>query len=142
MDDGFWAKVGPADARGCRPWLGARRNGYGVVKRDGKVRQAHRVAWELIHGAPAPPTMEVMHTCDNQPCCAGAHLVLGTHAANMADRAAKGRGANRRLGPDDVRTIRARHAAGTPMRVLAAAYGVTETSVENVIARRTWRHVA
>jgi hypothetical protein len=71
----------------CWEWRGNRNNrGYGKL---GKI-YAHRVAYELASG-PIPSGLEVMHSCDNPPCCNPAHLSVGTHADNMQDMARKGR---------------------------------------------------
>jgi hypothetical protein len=80
----FWPRV---DQSGdCWPWLGARQStGYGNLKADGRYLRAHRVAYELANG-PIPDGMEVMHLCDNPPCCNPAHLAIGDHAANMAQQ--------------------------------------------------------
>lgn len=80
----------------CLEWQGARHKfGYGQFRvgngtKRGKMIYAHRFAYELEHG-PIPDGMEVLHTCDNPPCCRGSHLVLGTQMENMQDMNRKGR---------------------------------------------------
>lgn len=75
----------------CWPWLAAKAGGgYGVVRIDGVIHKAHRLAYELCIG-PIPPGMVVMHTCDNPPCCNPSHLRLGTQRDNVLDMVAKGR---------------------------------------------------
>lgn len=51
----------------------------------------HRLVWERAYGHPVPASLIVMHTCDVRNCVNLDHLVLGTHAANMADAHRKGR---------------------------------------------------
>jgi hypothetical protein len=77
-------------ATGCWEWTGGLfASGYGAVGVDRKVLKAHRVAWALYRGEVG--AWHVLHRCDNPKCCNPDHLYLGTHADNMADRAAKGR---------------------------------------------------
>src|SRR5262245_36647112 len=64
--------------------------GYAKATLHGRQQLAHRVAWQKAYG-PIPSGLEVMHSCDNPACINLNHLVLGTHAANMADMRAKGR---------------------------------------------------
>ena len=75
-------------------------DGYGHVRHDGRMVGAHRVAWEKATGTWPPSDMDVCHTCDNPPCCNPAHLFLGSHADNNADRHAKGRTVIPTNGPD------------------------------------------
>jgi len=65
-------------------------NGYAKKTYEGKQQLAHRVAWQQAYG-PIPAGLEVLHFCDNPACINLDHLCLGTHAANMADMARKGR---------------------------------------------------
>lgn len=92
MIDRFWSKIdrsgGPA---ACWPWIaGHNRDGYGSFRVDDHTELAHRVAWAEANG-PVPDGMDVLHTCDNPPCCNPRHLFLGTAADNARDSVAKGR---------------------------------------------------
>jgi hypothetical protein len=44
----------------------------------------------IEHGA-IPAGLDVMHKCDNPPCCNPSHLELGTRKQNLQDSAARGR---------------------------------------------------
>lgn len=89
----FWASVAQGGPDDCWLWQGKvnkRRMGYGVLKWRTKEKRAHRVAYELTHGA-IPDGMMVLHKCDTPPCCNPSHLFLGTAADNCRDACAKGR---------------------------------------------------
>jgi hypothetical protein len=90
--DRFWARVDRTTTPdGCWPWTGGAGGfGYGRLRLGKKKVMTHRVAWELTNG-PIPEGILVLHDCDNPPCCRPDHLFLGDHAANVADRHAKGR---------------------------------------------------
>ena len=84
---------------GCLEWTNSTDgNGYGSIYVDGKLVKAHRFAWTLTNG-PIPENLNVLHHCDNPPCCQTdptegypeGHLFLGTLADNNADMRAKGR---------------------------------------------------
>jgi len=82
----------PGKPDACWPWTGAKdRDGYGVIG-DEKRRQlrAHRIAYERINGA-VPEGQNVLHRCDNPPCCNPSHLFVGSVAENNADKIRKGR---------------------------------------------------
>jgi hypothetical protein len=123
-----------------------RRNRQGYGKQSGVG--AHRVAWEMANG-PIPPGAFVLHRCDNPPCVRPDHLFLGTHAENMRDMVAKRRD-HRRFGAEnnaakltesDVIDIRTLHAFGAVKAKLARAFGVCESNIGAILARRVWRHV-
>ena len=167
LEERFWSKVdrsGGPDA--CWPWTGYRRqNGYGQVCVDGRIEVAHRVAWQLANGPIPPETPNVLHHCDNPPCCnpyGTKHLFVGTKADNSADMLQKGRSpAGDRSGPrlhpgcmprgeahhnakltaEAIVAIRAAVVAGESQRSVAERYGIFQTTVSEIKRRVIWRHV-
>jgi hypothetical protein len=136
----FWSKVAKGD--GCWEWQGERHaKGYGVFyPRKRKKVRASRLAYVLTHG-PIPDGMQVLHRCDNPPCCNPAHLFHGTNSDNVADALSKGRMA-RRLTADAVREIRSSPDTTEAHKALAARFGCSPKTVRDVMDRLTWRHVA
>lgn len=90
----FAAKVRRNVATGCLLWTASRNKaGYGRLNRGRRgegVVLAHRFAWEQAYGA-LPGRLCVLHRCDTPACVEVAHLFLGTHGDNAADKVAKGR---------------------------------------------------
>lgn len=134
----------------CWEWTKARNkvSGYGAINDGaGKIVGAHRVAYQMEFGD-FDPALDVLHHCDNPPCCNPKHLFLGTAKDNADDMVAKGRARpNPRKGmkhhaakltDDIVREIRAsrdRHID------LARKHGVSGTTIQYVRERKTWRHL-
>lgn len=115
----FAEKIEPCSASGCWLWQDALKNGYGRLFVDGRPTLAHRVSYEL-HCGPIPEGMHVCHRCDTPACVNPAHLFLGSHADNMADMAAKGRG-TKSPHAAEIAEIAAREAAGEWVNRLAEA---------------------
>lgn len=69
--------------------------GYVCVSYRNKAWRVHRLMYTLMVG-PIPEGVEVLHRCDNPPCCNPMHLRLGTGSDNARDRVAKKRDRNSR----------------------------------------------
>ena len=104
--DRFHEKYAIDPDTGCWNWTAAVSRGYGYVTRQrGKPVRAHRFAYEHFV-CEIPDGMMVLHSCHNALCVNPAHLHLGTHAENMAEMRAAGRGHTPRPVPKSVRPYR------------------------------------
>jgi hypothetical protein len=69
-DQRFWSKVD----RSAECWLwtaGVTKQGNGQFKVSGAMVQAHRYAWELVHGVPAPAVLR--NLCGQHQCVRPSH---------------------------------------------------------------------
>jgi hypothetical protein len=110
-------------------------NGYGQVRREGKLWLAHRWAAHVALGQ-CPPGMVVMHSCDNRLCINPAHLSYGSQGDNLNDRKEKHR--YRKLTRQDAELIKARLANGEVMRVIAEDYNVSIAMIHHIKTGRQW----
>lgn len=153
----FWSKVDrSAGDDGCWLWTASKVHGYGQFNpgmlHGRTMTKAHRVSWELANG-PIPAsedrygTMCVCHRCDVRACVNPAHLFLGTHADNMADKMAKGRQPrgeatkNAVLTDDVVREIHRLSSSGLSLRAIAMRVGQAVGTVHRALSGLTWGHV-
>ena len=147
--DRFWEKVAiVGNTAECWDWqAGHTTNGYGSFRVRGRTLKAHRCAWELVNG-PIPFGMQVLHHCDNPPCVNPAHLFLGTHVDNMADRTEKGRvprgedNGSARLTENNVRAIQRLYASGLTYETVAYNFDVVKGTVGDIIRGKNWKHIA
>lgn len=124
------------------------KQGYGKFFFRGSCWQAHRVAYTLTKGE-IPNGLDVLHTCDNPPCCNPAHLYVGTDADNTRDKIARNRLRPRKgerhgmhkMTEMEARDVIAELRAGTPGRILARKYGVTDTAISLIKRGINWRHL-
>jgi hypothetical protein len=149
LEERFWSKVKIGRPDDCWEWQASRtKKGYGsfgITSR--KVVGAHRIAWELTNGS-IPEGLEVLHSCDNPPCCNPAHLFLGTKKDNRIDCVNKNRQAvgerqgNSKLTASQVIEIRQLHADGQyNHHQLAGMYNTTAPNICWIVNRKRWTHI-
>lgn len=76
---------------GCWEWLGALRNGYGLISYDSKTTLVSRLALHIHIGFNLNSELHVLHRCDNPKCFNPEHLFTGTQSDNIIDCNLKGR---------------------------------------------------
>lgn len=135
----------------CWEWLGWKnKDGYGRLRIGGrKVVLAHRLAWWITHGDPGK--MLVCHHCDNPSCVRVDHLFIGTAKDNWRDMISKGRMkfvrgekiGTAKLTQKQVTLIREEYTrGGVRQSDLALRYGVSQSSVQLILAAKNWAHGA
>ena len=146
----LWSKVDKKSEDECWNWNGYKNGqGYGRTWIDGFGYYAHRVIFNLacpnIITLSAPKNTDesgfLLHTCDNPSCCNPKHLFVGTHADNMADKAAKGRtpdfsgdkGPRAKLSMVQAREIRRLRKTGISARELSKIYELSLPSIKTLL---------
>jgi hypothetical protein len=82
----FWSKAAIRDVNDCWHWLGAKTTrGYGEFSYRDHPYQAHRIAYQIIHG-PIPSLALIDHVCFNRDCVNPNHLRIATDQENMQHR--------------------------------------------------------
>lgn len=67
-----------------------RTGGYGHSCYRGKHWPSHRLSF-FLHNGHIDPKLDVLHACDNPPCCNPDHLSQGTDAKNIGEAMDRGR---------------------------------------------------
>lgn len=130
---------------GCWLWQGGKQRGYGKFTVRSKSIKAHRFSYQYYRGD-IPPGMFVCHTCDTPACVNPDHLFIGTAKDNARDKEKKGRGNQVRgrdhycakLTPEQAMEIF--NAKGHNLKI-AQAYGVSDSLVRHIKAKRKWKHI-
>jgi len=145
----FFSNTMPEPNTGC--WIWCRyigKKGYGEAwdNVNKTTKLAHRYSYE-IHKGQIDKELYVCHTCDNKFCVNPDHLFLGTHQDNMDDMVVKKRsmigGRNNKavLTECQIVEIRARFNLGMTRRQLRVVYNIGNTTIKDIIARKTWKHL-
>jgi len=139
-----WFMPGDPPIDGCWDWPAATfGHGYGRFFVAGKSVSAHVASYQVYHG----PTEghEVLHHCDRPVCCHPSHLHLGTHRENIQEMLDRQRVAvgerlpQAKLTEVDIREIR--NLKGVSQRVIAERFGVSQSSISNVLTGKRWAHI-
>lgn len=149
----FWSKVDIRSPAQCWEWRAFRTSkGYGRMKVGGVMVLAHRISLALKIGKWPSNGEFSCHTCDNRACVNPNHLYLGNALTNAADTSSRERwqgwcGARQgegnpkaRLTKDDVQLIRA--SVGRPYSSIGKDFGVSGSTVRDILTGRTWRSAA
>ena len=114
----------------CLLWTGATigKAGYGEIIFEGKKTYAHRVAFFLALGRWPEP--KAAHLCRVRGCCEISHLIDGGPVSGA------------KLSARQVRAIRSCYVRGKSRAALAKRFGVSTRTIDSIILRETWKHLA
>ena len=111
-------------------------------------RSVHRLVASVFLPPPAEGEVDVAHYDGNKTNSRVENLRWATRKANMADMKRHGtnpkgsRNAMAKLKENDVGQIRLLVSRGMAHADVAAMYGVHKATVDYIVSRRTWKHVA
>lgn len=131
----------------CILWPFGKSGGYGQVRVGRERIPVHVLALERKVG-PRPPGLEAAHApviCHNKVCMNYRHLRWATRSENIADQVldrTSCHGENHpghRLTAVQVIAIRA---SADSQRILGERYGVDQSTINQILKRKRWRHLA
>lgn len=122
----------PRDLNQCWPWQAqVNSTGTPVKQWNGKPKAARRWLYELLLGA-VGKELEVFGTCGSRDCINPTHAAVGPPKARIRT------GEAALLSTGDARDIRLAHENGVWNSSQATKYGVSESTICDVVAHRTW----
>ena len=142
IEQRLWRRVrkGP----NCWNWEGSTTHGYGYIYWKGRLKPAHRVAYQLTYGD-IPAEMFICHHCDNRRCVRPDHLFIGTRQDNMDDAVTKHRFVTgerhnfAKLKAVQVQQIRELCKGGMGLKEIALQFGIVKSNVHHIVKRHTWK---
>lgn len=149
LSERFWEKVKRGAPDECWEWQAAKtEKGYGRLTSGRKNHlKAHRVAFALANGGTVDDDTNVLHRCDNPPCCNPAHLFAGTRRDNTQDMIRKGRnsppphyfGAKHPATKFDETVARSIISDTRKIAEIAADYDVSHMTIYRIKHRKSWK---
>ena len=142
----FYERINKTET--CWLWTGTvANNGRGVFKINNKLKQAHRISYE-VHFGEIPQGLLVCHKCDNGLCVNPEHLFLGTQQDNINDCVNKNRNAkgsknwNTKLNEEKVKMIRTADFSERGSKAkISRELGISQTALNYVISGKNWGHI-
>lgn len=144
--DFFQSVVLNYEGTDCLIWpYGLSGNGYGQIKKDGRMQIVNRLVCEEANGPPPTPAHEAAHSCGKGKfgCVTKRHLSWKTHADNMSDTILHGtsnRGASNgrsKLTETHAREILSLKGKETHV-MTAKRFGVAPNTVSEIRSGRSW----
>lgn len=127
---------------GCLEVVGRSiKDGYPRIAYGGVERAVHRHVWMEKYGN-LPPSIFVLHKCDNRRCINLDHLFLGTAQDNVADMVAKKRQGHgtkngmHRLNEQEVIEI---YRNTSDFKEIACKYGISLRQVYYIKEKKRWK---
>lgn len=139
----FFSKIEQGDHEDdCWKWLAYKnKNGYGRFGINRKQNLAHRISYEYYNNCKIQEGMCILHSCDNPECTNPKHLREGTPHDNIDDKISKNR-QGIKLTKDIVLEIRNKYSQVNIIQpILANQYNVSLHTINNIITRKTWKHI-
>lgn len=130
----------------CLIWpYGRSTNGDGVIFYEGRSQPVARILCKGMHGTAPSSKHEAAHSCGNGhlACCTKRHLDWKTPKANAADKLLHGthsrgeRCGTSKLLESEAREILSLNGQMT-IREIAGLFDVSETTVRDILKRKTW----